>query len=115
MTICFGDEPLFSTYMQLQMTDQSIRFLEEIAKDIMVKIQDYYVPADLMILDIGEEEEEEDIPIILGRPLLNTTVDAIPLGILTSILPTTDSGSKETRRPMMTLFKEGYLWITLGL
>jgi hypothetical protein len=38
----------------------------------MVKIQDYYVPANFMILDMGEEEEE-DVPIILGRPFLNTT------------------------------------------
>ena len=67
----FGDEPLFPTYMQLQMADQTIWFLEGIAKDIKVKIQDYYVPADFMILDIGEEEE--DIPIILGRSFLNTT------------------------------------------
>ena len=37
----------------------------------MVKIQDHYVPADFMILDI--EEEVEDVPIILGRPFLNTT------------------------------------------
>ena len=37
----------------------------------MVKIQDYYVPIDFMILDMGEEEE--DVPIILGRPFLNTT------------------------------------------
>jgi len=53
------------------MADQSIQFLEGIAKNIMVKIQDYYVPADFMILDMGEEEEE-DVPIILGRPFLNT-------------------------------------------
>ena len=66
----FGNEPLFPTYMQLQMVDQSIRFPEEIAKVIMVKIQDYYVPTDFMILDMGEEE---DTPIILGRPFLNTT------------------------------------------
>ena len=37
----------------------------------MVKIQDYYVPTDFMILDMGEGEE--DVPIILGRPFLNTT------------------------------------------
>ena len=61
----FGDEPLFPTYMQLQMANQTIQFLEGIAKDIMVKIQDYYVPADFMILDMGEEEE--DVPIILGN------------------------------------------------
>ena len=45
--------------------------MEGIAKDIMVKIQDHYVPADFMILDMGEEEE--DVPIILGRLFLNTT------------------------------------------
>ena len=73
----FGDEPLFPTYMQLQMVDQSFQFLEGIAKDIMVKIQDYYVPADFMILNMGEEE---DAPIILGRPFLNTTNAIIYIG-----------------------------------
>ena len=57
----FGDEPLFPTYMQLQMVDQTIWFSEGIAKDIMVKIQDYYVPTDFMILNKGEDEE--DVPI----------------------------------------------------
>ena len=52
----FADEPLFPTYMQLQMVDQTIWFSEGIAKDIMVKIQDYYIPADFMILNMGEEE-----------------------------------------------------------
>jgi hypothetical protein len=37
----------------------------------MVKIRDYYIPADFMVLDMGEEEN--DTPIILGRPFLNTT------------------------------------------
>jgi hypothetical protein len=50
------------------MVDQTIRFLERIAKDIMAKMQGNYVPTDFMILDMGEEE-----PIILGRPFLNTT------------------------------------------
>ena len=67
----FGNKHLYLTYMQLQMADQSIQFSDGIAKDIMVKIQDHYVPADFMILDMGEEEE--DVPIILGRPFLNTT------------------------------------------
>ena len=72
----FADEPLFPTYMQLQMVDQTIWFSEGIAKDIMVKIQDYYVPVDFMILDMGEE----DVPIILGRPFLNTTNAIIYIG-----------------------------------
>ena len=45
---------------------------------MMVKIQDYYVPADFMILNMGEEKE--DIPIILGRPFLNTISAIIYIG-----------------------------------
>ena len=72
----FG-EALFPTYMQLQMVDQTIRFLEGIAKDIMVKIQDYYVPVDFIILDMVQEE---DVPSILGRLFLNTTNAIIYIG-----------------------------------
>ena len=74
----FSDEPLFPTYMQLQMADQSIWFPEEIAKDVMVRIHDQYTPADLMVLDMIEEED--DTPIILGRPFLNTTNAIIYVG-----------------------------------
>jgi hypothetical protein len=74
----FDNKPLFPTYMQLQMVDQSIRYPEGIAKDVMVKIQDYYDPTDFMALDMGEEEDET--PIILGRPLLNTTNAIIYIG-----------------------------------
>jgi hypothetical protein len=63
--------------MQLQMVDQSLRFLEGIAKDIMVKIQDHYAPADFMVLDI---EEEDDSPVILGRSFLDTTNAVIYVG-----------------------------------
>ena len=72
----FG-EPLFPTYMQLQMVDQTIQFLEGITKDIMVKIQGKYVPTDFMILDMVEEQE---VPIILGRMFLNTTNTIIYVG-----------------------------------
>ena len=54
------------------MTNQSIQFLEGIAKDVMVRIHDHYAPTNFMVLDMGEEEED-DTPIILGRPFLNTT------------------------------------------
>ena len=43
----------------------------------MVKIQDYYVPANFMIFDIGGEE---DVPIILGRTFLNATNAIIYIG-----------------------------------
>ena len=37
----------------------------------MLRIQDHYAPTDFMVLDMVEEED--DAPIILGRPFLNTT------------------------------------------
>jgi hypothetical protein len=70
-------EPLFPTYTQLQMVDQTIQFLDGIAKDIFMKIQDDYVPTDFMILDMGMDEE---IPLILGRSFLNTTNAIIYVG-----------------------------------
>jgi hypothetical protein len=73
----FGNEPLYQTYMQLEMADQSLRCPEGIAKDVLVKIQDYYVPADFLVLDMPGVE---DTPIILGRPFLNTTDVVIYIG-----------------------------------
>jgi hypothetical protein len=60
------------------MVDQTIRFSKGIAKDVIVKIHDHYAPTDLMVLDTGEEED--NTPIILGRPLLNTTNAIIYIG-----------------------------------
>ena len=45
------------------MADQSIQFLEGIAKDVMVMIHDHYALAIFMVLEMGEEED--DTPIIL--------------------------------------------------
>ena len=44
----------------------------------MVRIHDHYAPADFMVLDMGEEED--DTPIILGRPFLNRTNAIIYVG-----------------------------------
>jgi hypothetical protein len=74
----FGNERLYPTYMQLQMADQSIRFLKGIAKDILVQIQDRYVLANFMVLDMGGEDEETLI--VLERPFLNTTNTIIFIG-----------------------------------
>jgi hypothetical protein len=74
----FGNEPLYPTYMQLQMADQTVRFSEGIAKDVIVQIQGRYVPTEFMVLDMGVEDEET--PIILGRLFLNTTNSIIYIG-----------------------------------
>jgi hypothetical protein len=64
--------------MQLQMANQSIRFFKRIARDIMVKIQDHFVPTNFMVLDMGKDKE--DTPIIFTRPFLNTTNAIIYVG-----------------------------------
>ncbi|XP_066323639.1 uncharacterized protein [Miscanthus floridulus] len=63
---------------KLQMVDQSIRFPEGIAKDVMVRIHDHFSPTNFMVLDMGEEED--NTPIILRRPFFNTTNAIIYVG-----------------------------------
>jgi hypothetical protein len=69
--------PLHPTFVRLQMADQTIRFPEGLARDILVKVQDDYVPADFIILDMGSNN---DVSIILGRPFLNTVNAVIYVG-----------------------------------
>jgi hypothetical protein len=67
--LIYGDLPLYSKYIMLQMADQSQRFPEEIAQDVPVQIKDHYVLTDFLVIDMGDEQ---DPPIVLGRPFLNT-------------------------------------------
>jgi hypothetical protein len=60
------------------MADQSIQFQEGITRDIMVRIHDHFAPTNFMVLNMGEEED--DTPIILGRPFLNITNAIIYVG-----------------------------------
>jgi hypothetical protein len=54
----------------LQMADQSQWFQEGIARDVPVKIKDNYVLTDFLVIYMGDEQ---DPPIVLGRPFPNTT------------------------------------------
>jgi hypothetical protein len=54
----------------LQMADQSRRLPKGIAQDVPIKIKDHYVLTDFLVIDMGDEQ---DPPIVLGRPFLNTT------------------------------------------
>jgi len=74
----YGKMSLYSTFVQLQMVDQTYRFLEGIAKDVPVQIDDHFIPTDFLVLDMGEEDH--DPLIILGRPFLNTTRSIIYIG-----------------------------------
>jgi hypothetical protein len=52
------------------MADQSSQKLVGVAKDILVRIRDTYIPMDFVILDMGLDKE---VPLLLGIPFLNTT------------------------------------------
>ena len=55
--------------MSLQLADRSIIYPYGILEDVPIKVGDYFVPGDFIILEM---EEDRHIPIILGRPFLAT-------------------------------------------
>jgi len=75
----YGTMPMDPTYVQLQLADQSFRFVEGIVKNVPVQIDNHYVPTNFLIIDMGEDEY--DAPMILQRPFLNTTKAIIYIGI----------------------------------
>ena len=60
---------LSPTAMCLQLADQSLRYSAEIAEDIPVKIWNFLVSVDFVVLDM---ETDIKTPLILGRPFLST-------------------------------------------
>ncbi|XP_050897175.1 uncharacterized protein LOC127103992 [Lathyrus oleraceus] len=55
------------TRMTLQFADRSVRRPFGIVEDILVKFDKFFFPVDFVILEIPEDEE---IPLVLGRPFL---------------------------------------------
>ncbi|XP_062098819.1 uncharacterized protein LOC133804693 [Humulus lupulus] len=57
------------TTMSLQMANKTVNHSHGVIEDVLVKVGKFIFPADFIILDM---EEDENIPIILGRPFLAT-------------------------------------------
>ena len=57
------------TTISLQLADRSIKYPRGVIEDILVKVDKFIFPADFIVLDLDEDEE---IPLILGRPFLAT-------------------------------------------
>jgi hypothetical protein len=49
----YGTIPLDPTYAQLQLAGWSFRFVDGIAKNILVQIKDQYVPTDFLVVNMG--------------------------------------------------------------
>jgi hypothetical protein len=69
--------PLSTARFQPQMADQSLQNPEGLATDILVKIQDTYIPTDFVILDMGHNEKTL---LLLGRQFLNTKNTILHMG-----------------------------------
>jgi len=68
---------LSPTSIHLQLADQSIRHPAGVAENIPVKIREFLVPVDFVVLDM---EVDEKTPLILGRPFLSTANAHIDVG-----------------------------------
>ena len=60
---------LAPTAMCLQLVDQSVRYPAGIVEDVPVKIRNFIVPVDFVVLDM---EVDVKTPLILVQPFLST-------------------------------------------
>jgi hypothetical protein len=63
--------------MCLQLADQSVQYPLGIAKNILVKISEFFVPVDFVVLDMHPDSK---VSLILGRPFLSTANAHIDVG-----------------------------------
>ncbi|XP_068302739.1 uncharacterized protein [Pyrus communis] len=77
-----GDGKLKSTSNIIQLADHSITYPRGVVEDVIVKVDNLYLPADFMVLDM---DEDLTTPIILGRPFMATarTLIDVEAGTLT--------------------------------
>ncbi|XP_058785071.1 uncharacterized protein LOC131659980 [Vicia villosa] len=71
LSICeklnMGD--LRPTKMSVQLANRSVKYLVGVLENVPVRIRQFYIPTDFIIMDI---KEDDNTPIILGRPFLAT-------------------------------------------
>ncbi|XP_066161940.1 uncharacterized protein [Oryza sativa Japonica Group] len=68
---------LAPTPMRLQLADSLVRYPAGIAGDVPIKIRDFFIPVDFVVLDMDTGKET---PLILGRPFLSTAGANIDVG-----------------------------------
>ncbi|XP_048446055.1 uncharacterized protein LOC125479937 [Pyrus x bretschneideri] len=77
-----GEGELKPTSSIIQLADRSITYPRGVIEDVIVKVDNLYLPVDFMVLDM---DEDLTTPIILGRPFLGTarTLIDVEAGTLT--------------------------------
>jgi hypothetical protein len=66
------------TSMCLQLADQSLRYPMGITENILVKIREFFIPVDFVVLDM---QPDSRVSLILGRPFLSIANAHIDVGI----------------------------------
>ncbi|KAL5545044.1 hypothetical protein UlMin_008828 [Ulmus minor] len=71
ISVCrkLGLGELKQTTISLQLADRMIKYPHGITEDVLVKVDKFIFPADFVMLDM---EEDQEVPLILGRPFLAT-------------------------------------------
>ncbi|GJR17433.1 DNA-directed DNA polymerase [Tanacetum coccineum] len=64
-----GISKLKSTKMSIQLADRSIKYPIGVCENLLVKVSKFIFPVDFVVLEM---DEDELVPIILGRPFLAT-------------------------------------------
>ncbi|XP_073153645.1 uncharacterized protein [Henckelia pumila] len=57
------------TTITSQLVDRYLTYPSGIVEDVLVKVDKFIFPADFVVLDM---EEDQNVPLILGRPFLET-------------------------------------------
>nr|XP_008344366.2 uncharacterized protein LOC103407196 [Malus domestica] len=80
-----GEGELKPTSSIIQLADRSITYPRGVIEDVIVKVDNLYLPADFMVLDM---DEDLTTPIILGRPFLATarTLIDVETGVFICLL-----------------------------
>ena len=64
-----GIGELKPTRMTIQLADRFVKYPTGIIEDVPVKVGEIYIPADFVVMEM---EEDNQVPILLGRPFLAT-------------------------------------------
>lgn len=64
-----GDLDMKNIRMTLQLADKSVTKPSDISEDVLVKVDKFLFPIDLVVMDM---EGDDDIPMILGHPFMKT-------------------------------------------
>ena len=64
-----GIGELRKTSVSLQLADRSVTYPKGLVEDVLIKVEQFILPADFLVLDM---KEDQNIPILLGRPFLAT-------------------------------------------